>query len=408
MKRRPPRGIFERKPGEYWIRYADQNGKIHREKIGPSLKLAQAAYQKRKTEVREGRFFPAKSNKRAILFQEIAKDFLEYSRKFKRSHSHDTARMEALLRLWRDCALDDLSPGKIERDLSDCAEQEGWTPATFNRYRALASGVFSLAIRNAKTTANPVRGTRHRIENNARVRYLSDAEESRLFDCLNENWPDRVSEILVALHSGMRRSEQYATRHCLEGGLKWGHLDFQANMITLPRSKHGESRHIPMNSVLQTTLLKLSESAGSGYVFPCDPPDEWFPKVCKASEIEDFTWHCLRHSFASRLVMAAVDIRTVQELMGHKTIVTTMRYAHLAPGHQSEAVERLVGSTSTATSTKQVLGTNPKFPTKHVTPVESGARGRNRTGTDVTVRGILSPLRLPVPPPGHIEMKPHS
>ncbi len=365
MKRRPPRGIFERNPGEHWIRYADQNGRIHREKIGPSLKLAKAAYQKRKTEIREGRFFPIKINKRGILFKEIAKDFLEYSRKHKRGHSHDTARMGTLLRLWRDSALDTFTPGKIEHDLSECAEQEQWTPATFNRYRALASAVFSLPIRNAKATVNPIRGTKHRIENNARVRYLSDEEEARLFAYLRKNWPDREAEILVALHSGMRRSEQYATRHCPEGGLKWRHVDFKINVITLPRSKHGESRHFPMNSLMRATLLSLQETTSSAYVFPVDPPDEWFPRLCKASRIEDFSWHCLRHTFASRLVMAGVDIRTVQELMGHKTIVTTMRYAHLAPGHQSEAVERLVSSTSTTTSTKQSEGQNEALPTGH-------------------------------------------
>ena len=351
MKRRPPRGVFERKPGEYWIRYADKNGRIHREKIGPSLKLAQAAYQKRKTEIREGKFFPTKANRRAILFQEIAKDFLDYSRKFKRSHGHDEARMETLLRLWRDCSLEDLTAGKIERDLSDCAEQEEWTPATYNRYRTLASGVFSLAIRNGKTILNPVRGTRHRVENNIRVRYLTDKEETRLLGSLSATRPDRKAEIIVALHSGMRRSEQYVTHDCPDGGLKWGHIDFQANVITLPRSKHGESRHIPMNSVLQNSLKKLFESTKSGYVFPVEPPDHWFLNLCRHGGVADFSWHCLRHTFASRLVMAGVDLRTVQELMGHKSIVTTMRYAHLAPGHEAEAVERLVGSTSTATST---------------------------------------------------------
>ncbi len=52
--------------------------------------------------------------------------------------------------------------------------------------------------------------------------------------------------------------------------------------------------------------------------------------------------------------MAGVDLRTVQELLGHKSIITTMRYAHLSPGHKAEAVERLVGSTDTASSTISV------------------------------------------------------
>ncbi len=70
-------------------------------------------------------------------------------------------------------------------------------------------------------------------------------------------------------------------------------------------------------------------------------PREWFDPAVKAAGLKDFTWHCLRHTFASRLVMAGVDLRTVQELMGHKTIQMTVRYAHLAPKHQLAAVQRL-------------------------------------------------------------------
>jgi integrase len=74
------------------------------------------------------------------------------------------------------------------------------------------------------------------------------------------------------------------------------------------------------------------------------------------AKIRDFSWHCLRHTFASRLVMAEVDLRTVQELLGYKSITITVRYSHLAPAHTPAAVERLAGAypegaTGTRTST---------------------------------------------------------
>lgn len=347
---RLPRGVFKR-DGVFWIRYADQSGRIHREKIGPFLKQAVAAYQKRKSQVREGKFFPEKVGRRVVSFAEIACDFLAHSKQTKRSHGHDASRMETLLRLWRDCPLADLVPGRIERNLAETAEQEEWMPATYNRYRALVSGIFSLAIRNGKATANPVRGTKHRTENNARVRYLTDEEEGRLLEQVRATCPELEPQMIVALHSGMRRSEQYVTPDCPDGGLKWQHIDFRSRVITLPRSKHGESRHIKMNSVLRETLTDLRKVARSPYVFSVEPPDKLFPEICSQAGVPDFTWHCLRHTFASRLVMAGVDLRTVQDLMGHKSIITTMRYAHLAPQHQADAVERLVRSTSTATST---------------------------------------------------------
>ena len=67
----------------------------------------------------------------------------------------------------------------------------------------------------------------------------------------------------------------------------------------------------------------------------------WFEPALDVAGIRDFSWHCLRHTFASRLVMAGVDLRTVQELLGHKSIAMTVRYSHLAPAHTLAAVERL-------------------------------------------------------------------
>jgi len=68
--------------------------------------------------------------------------------------------------------------------------------------------------------------------------------------------------------------------------------------------------------------------------------------------VEDFTWHCLHYSFCSRLIQAGVSLKVAQELIGHKTIVMTARYAHLTPGHLQSAVEMIVGKQPPATSTK--------------------------------------------------------
>ena len=81
----------------------------------------------------------------------------------------------------------------------------------------------------------------------------------------------------------------------------------------------------------------------------------WFEPAIREAGVKNFTWHCLRHMFASRLVMAGVDLRTVQQLMGHKTIQMTVRYAHLAPEHQMSTVERLCSRTDaleTSTDTR--------------------------------------------------------
>jgi site-specific recombinase XerD len=83
----------------------------------------------------------------------------------------------------------------------------------------------------------------------------------------------------------------------------------------------------------------------------------WFPTALMEAGIEGYSWHCNRHTFASRLVMAGVDLRTVAELLGHRTLQMVMRYSHLAPEHQASAVDRLATrekGTDTKTDTTSV------------------------------------------------------
>ena len=122
-----------------------------------------------------------------------------------------------------------------------------------------------------------------------------------------------------------------------------------------------------MNDTVRALLRALPSRLKSEYVFPSEAGETPLDsqnfinrvsvKALSKANVSGFTWHCLRHTFASRLVMARVDLRTVQELMGHKTLAMTLRYSHLSPAHHLEAVQRLNASadaahraTATATS----------------------------------------------------------
>jgi site-specific recombinase XerD len=126
-------------------------------------------------------------------------------------------------------------------------------------------------------------------------------------------------------------------------------VDLTRKLVTVPKSKNGKTRHIPLNTVAVAVFKAVQRRSMNpvGQVFvnihgePLRGYKHWFDPAVAEAGIREFPWYCLRHTFASRLVMSGTDLRTVAELMGHKTIQMTMRYAHLAPAHQLAAVERL-------------------------------------------------------------------
>ncbi len=354
--RRNPRGVYEKVPrsGVWWIRYADTMGRIRREKAG-TKSSALTLYRKRKTEALQGKKLPESLRTPAVSFAELAHDALIYSKIHKRTYEDDVLRMPWLLVDFRERAADAITPQDLEHHLSQMAEERNWAPASVNRYRALISLIFRLGIENGKVKENPARLVKHRLVNNARTRWLSPEEEVRLRIAIEARHPEHMPELEIALNTGLRLSEMY--------GLTWENVNLSQRVLTVPRSKNGEMRHVPINSAALCALRELRKRGdGAEQVIrnakglPLSDPRHWFETAVRMARIRDFSWHCLRHTFASRLVMAGVDLRTVQELLGHKSIAMTVRYSHLSPAHTLAAVERLsernpVAPTDTRTST---------------------------------------------------------
>ena len=143
--------------------------------------------------------------------------------------------------------------------------------------------------------------------------------------------------IVVAINTAMRRGELL--------DLQWEQVDLQTGTITVRHSKNGRVRHVPLNKTAQEALSELP-GPHAGHVFlyrglPIQDVKTAFLKAVKRAGIPRCRFHDLRHTFATRLVIAGVDLATVKELMGHASISTTMRYAHPSPPHKREAVARL-------------------------------------------------------------------
>jgi integrase len=196
--------------------------------------------------------------------------------------------------------------------------------------------MFTLAIKWGQASENPVKQVKYFPVNSQRLRFLSIDEERRLMAVCDS----RIKPIvLTALKTGMRKGEIL--------GLMWEQVDFENRMITVKDSKNREPRKIPMNPGLTELLQSIRIGSQGAHVFNNEHGRIYntirgpWGKALKKAGIIDFRFHDLRHTFASRLVMAGVDLVTVKELLGHKSINMTMRYSHLSQDHKRKAVELL-------------------------------------------------------------------
>jgi site-specific recombinase XerD len=360
------RGVYERDPGSdvWWIRYADSNGRIRREKVGKKQRAIDL-YTIRKTDALHGRKFPESMRASEKKFEELANDTLEYSKTHKASYRMDKSRMAVIVKEFGQRQAASITPQDIEKWFArDFSEH---SPATVNRYRALLSLVFRQGIRNRKVTANPARLVKQRPESRGRVRWLQADEETRLKAVMEAHYPHRIPELDLALNTGIRRGEQYA--------MTWDNVDFERRQLHIMHTKNGEDKYVPLNDTAMAALRTAKQfSTGEAPVFTnrhgeaLQSSRQWFNRALTLAKITDFRWHDLRHTFASKLTMLGANLRTVQQLMGHKTLAMTVRYSHLSSAHQQDAVQLLCGSkpavqseptsTTTDTGTETTVATN--------------------------------------------------
>jgi len=398
------RGVFERPKGSgvWWVRYHDESGREHREKIGPKA-LAKKVYAKRKTEVTERRFFPESIGRRDTLLADHIDDVMKRAKGRIRAFSD----YERYGRYWKEAfpgrTLAQISPGDVERYQAERIKTSA--PATVNREVKFLKRVFNIAIADGLIATNPTNRVKLHRENNERVRFLSADEETKLREAMKPaDWP----LVAFAIHTGLRQGEQF--------NLRWDNVDFATGMITIPRAKSGKLRRVPMNDTVRAILRELPSRARSELVFPSkavelkngetvggeSPRDarnflhRAYAPALKKAKIEGMRWHDLRHTFASRLVMAGVDIRTVQELMGHQSITMTLRYSHLSPAHQLDAVQRLNAATGTSTGTEPMTASEAKEVPAQAVGMDrkKSAPGWIRTSDHRLRRPVLYPTEL--------------
>ena len=333
--------------GVWYIDYSF-NGRRVRKKVGTSRKMADLALKEVELRIAKGEFLGIAEPKK-VFFDKLCDDYLSFSKANKASTSYrrDTISIKNLCKWFSTRLISEITASELERYKIERSKEV--SVSTVNRELSCIKHMFSKAIHWGYLTRNPLRDVKDFKEPPGRVRYLTDVEIEIL---LNSCYGHIKDIVIVALHTGMRKGEIL--------NLKWQDVDLRNRLIIIRNTKNNESRTIPINEPLYETLKMLGPTTNEQYVFadrdgrPFGDVRTSFRNALKRAGIKEFRFHDLRHTFASKLVMRGVDIRTVQTLLGHKDITMTMRYSHLSDAHLKEAVKKLEVGTNLAqeTSTK--------------------------------------------------------
>ena len=345
------KGVFKR--GKvWWIRYAGPDGKVRRESSHSHLfKAAQALLIFRKKDVQEGKEpIPMKRIGNHSL-RELAEHYSKWAER-QRSYGSKKYFIQVLVNEFGNCPLRRFTTRLVE-EFQTKTIMEGKAKATANRYLACIKHMFHKAVEwdmVEEEAHKRIQRVKFLPENNKRLRFLSKEESQALIDACG---PHLRPIVVTALNTGMRKEEILS--------LEWDkHVDLKHGFILLDVTKNGDRREIPINQTLRQTLQRIVRRLDSPYVFTDIEGNRFkdvkrsFHSALRKAGIKDFRFHDLRHSFASQLVMAGVDLATVKELLGHRTLEMTLRYAHLAPGHKVNAVGLLDGNVQ-ANSTAQLV-----------------------------------------------------
>ena len=264
-------------------------------------------------------------------------------------------KQKQLLSWWRDQlgarALLDLTPARIsEKRDALLAENAGTrtinkrrTPATANRYLAALSKACAVAVEEWHWLQdNPVARVRKEQESPGRVRYLSLKERDDLLAaCGKSPMPELELVVMLALTTGMRRGEILA--------LRWPDIDLARGSIVIHEAKNREGRAVPLAPGVLALLGKHAQvrHLHSDLVFArSDQPrgidfDHAFIDAVRAAHIDNFRFQDLRHTAAAYLAMSGATAAEIAAVLGHKTLATVKRYAHLGDQHTGAVIERM-------------------------------------------------------------------
>ncbi|MBQ8458842.1 site-specific integrase, partial [bacterium] len=229
--------------------------------------------------------------------------------------------------------IEQILPNDIEKYISSRINRV--KNRTINRELDVIKRIFSLAVQNKKLKVSPCSTIKDLRIENPPERFLTKAEEEKLLSVCN---PTMQAIIITALHTGMRQNEILS--------LKWEDVFFAEKYLIARNTKNNKVRKLPLTDKLAEVLHNLPRF--SEYVFTSPVTlsrykevKSTFARAVKRAGIPHISFHKLRHSTASRLNESGVDIVTIQKILDHSDIRTTMLYTHNASKSIEDAFRKL-------------------------------------------------------------------
>ena len=333
--------LFKR--GEvWWMRLTFQGRQIRRSTEVKDKKLAQRIYDKVVGQIAEGKWFERVPGEDKTVNELLDRYLRDHSKPNKAplTHYRDQSLSAHLKDAFGSYTLVQVRPSLIT-EYKARRRAKGASPKSINNELTLLSHAFTLAMKEWEWVMdNPVqRVSREKVDNQIE-RWLTLEEEQRLLDAS----PLWLREIIVfAIHTGLRQGEIL--------DLQWPLVDLFRRTITLLKQKNRCKDTLPLNGTALDVLKARARvrSTKTDYVFFNGAENRMdarnllraFYPVMKKARIEKFRFHDLRHTFATRLVQAGVDLYAVQKLGRWKTVSMVMRYAHHYPESLRPGIEVL-------------------------------------------------------------------
>ena len=331
----------------YYQRYHDQAGRLKAYKLGSAADITFDKAKKFAMKIRSRAVVgedpvEAKREQRAVpTYGEFASRYLSHTATYQRSpETTDRYMRKHILTRWGKVLLSDIRQEDAAAWLGEMA-RKGLAAATIERARVVFSHSLKLALQWGVPgmDKNPIVGIPRPPLNNARERYLTTEEAQRLRSAVERSRNKQLKYIVgLLLLCGCRVNELLQS--------EWSHFDLERRLWRIPQSKSGKARFVPLSRGALDLIAELPRYPSCPYLIPNPKTKKpWvgifmsWDTARKQAGMPDLRIHDLRHSAASFMAAAGLDLYTIGKVLGHANYKTTQRYAHLQSDQLIAAVE---------------------------------------------------------------------